>query len=73
MSITLMYSVCKMCQNFMFTSNCLCLYSFHPVEPLIIEHMINMDITSKTRMKLSVKFKLLSIQEKYAINVLDAT
>ena len=40
------YSVCKIYLLFAVTSNCSYVYSFHPVEPLIIKHVISM-ATSK--------------------------
>ena len=39
-------SVYKLC-IFVFPSNCLYTYSYHPIEPLIIEHMIIMATTTK--------------------------
>jgi hypothetical protein len=44
--------------------------SLHPVEPLIIKHVISMTTTPKT----GIKLKLLSILgELYVISMLDAT
>lgn len=52
----------------MFTSHCICVYSFRPLEQFINEHMIPMATTSKTKPKLP------TIQEKLDfINKVHAT
>lgn len=50
-----------------FTSNCFCVYSFHYVEPSIIDHVVSMATTSKT----GVKCKLLQVEEKLDIKNLS--
>jgi len=44
---------------FIFTWHCLCLYSFYPAKPLIIEHVISMT----TRSKAGAKYEFLSVEE----------
>lgn len=53
---------CKIYIHFVFTSHCEFMYSFHPREQLITEHMICIDT-----LKTSVTSKLLRTQEKLDI------
>jgi hypothetical protein len=39
--------------RFVYISNCVCVYNFRPVDPWIIQHVMNMATTSKTDIKLS--------------------
>jgi hypothetical protein len=48
------YSVCNLYIFFVFTPNCICAYCSHPVEPLIIEHLIS----TATISRISIKYKL---------------
>jgi len=41
----------SLCAEFVFTSHCMCMHSFYPVEQLVFEHVISMATTSKTDIK----------------------
>lgn len=57
---SMQYYVCRIHMLFVITSNCLCVYSFCPEEPLIIEHKIIVAATTN----LIIKYNMLLIQGK---------
>jgi N6-adenosine-specific RNA methylase IME4 len=62
--------LCAVHVLFVFTSECLSVYSFHLVESLIIKHTISVATTLNT----GTKHMLLSTQEEVEImNTMDAT
>jgi hypothetical protein len=52
------YYVCGIHMLFVIASNCVCVYSFCPAEPLLTEHKIIVAATTK----LSIKHNMLLIQ-----------
>lgn len=62
--------LCAKCIYFLCSLQLAYVHSFHPVQPTIIEHVTSTAATSKT----SIKYKLLSVQEKLdIIRMVDAT
>lgn len=62
--------MCKIYIIFVFTSDCIYVYTFCPVDPWISEHKISMVTTQET----GIECKLLEGQEKLDIlNMVDAT